>query len=279
MFVETRGDEDDVAEAIGDIDGIATFSRCWRCSLDEIESVVVERAATRMRRGGSFRVEVKHSGEHEVDSIEMAARLGEAILASCPSCRVDLTKPDVVVGVEIRSSDCYVFDSIRQGIGRREPRELPAGEPRFVVDQMLGRLVTWLRLAGFDALYLRDVPDSVLLRVARRQGRTLLTRDRELATHRSAPVLLITSDTPEEQLREVLSRLGLEVEEHRVLSRCAVCNRLVEPVNKEEIRSQVPEVAYRLYDEFTRCPGCGRIYWKGAHYARILDTLESIGPD
>jgi uncharacterized protein with PIN domain len=39
---------------------------------------------------------------------------------------------------------------------------------------------------------------------------------------------------------------------------------------------------FRFYEElndtFTRCAGCGRIYWKGTHYERLLRYLVPFTP-
>src|SRR3989337_2369924 len=51
----------------------------------------------------------------------------------------------------------------------------PAGETRFVVDVMLGKLARWLRALGYDTLYFRDATDSRLLGIALRERRQLLT--------------------------------------------------------------------------------------------------------
>ena len=48
---------------------------------------------------------------------------------------------------------------------------------RFVVDCMLGKLAKWLKILGFDALFFSKIEDEELLALARKEGRTLLTRD------------------------------------------------------------------------------------------------------
>ena len=53
---------------------------------------------------------------------------------------------------------------------------------RFLCDEMLVRLARLLRAAGYDT-YLASggEPDANLLRIAREEGRMLLTRDKRLA--------------------------------------------------------------------------------------------------
>lgn len=273
VFVDSEVDATDV---IGETEGITSFSPCHRCDLTELDAAVVERAAELLPGGGSFQVRVKRIGTHEFGSRELVRRLSESIRRRLPSAVVELEHPDAVIGVEVRQHDCYVFDTVLPGIGWRAREPMSPSPDRFVVDQMLGPLTRWLRLLGFDAIYFRDVADSVLLRVARKQGRMVLTRDRELAAQQSAPVLLLANEDLDAQLREVVERLDLEISRSRMFTRCAICNVVLEPVDKQAVRDDVPAEALRVFDEFTRCPQCKRIYWKGGHYERILHSLEGL---
>jgi hypothetical protein len=54
-------------------------------------------------------------------------------------------------------------------------------EPRFLLDGMLGSLARWLRIMGYDALYVRDASDADMLARLVGNDRTLLPRDRQLA--------------------------------------------------------------------------------------------------
>ena len=75
---------------------------------------------------------------------------------------------------------------------------------RFVADAMLGRLAKWLRFLGYDVLYLPDIHDAELIRIAREQDRCLLTRDTRLARRKGIPhCLLVFSNDPPGQLREL----------------------------------------------------------------------------
>lgn len=146
---------------------------------------------------------------------------------------------------------------------------------RLVADAMLGRLAKWLRALGYDTVYWRG-DDAGLLRLAIGEGRLLLTRDTRLHSRMPpAQCLFIESDHYDEQLEQVVGRLGAPL---RLGSRCLRCNRSLESVSKAELRGQVPEFVWHHHDRFTRCPGCGRIYWEGTHYARITETLRRVTP-
>ena len=152
-----------------------------------------------------------------------------------------------------------------------------AGEaPRFLVDGMLGRLARWLRLLGYDAEYANDVPDSDIVRRARAEGRIVLTCDTGLARRRALRVLLIRGERVDEQLAQVVAALGLVFD--GALTRCPVCNMLLDDVAREAVRQRVPPYVYGTQRGFRQCPGCGRVYWRGTHWQRIWAAIERATP-
>ena len=59
--------------------------------------------------------------------------------------------------------------------------------PRFLCDEMLGRLCRYLRAAGYDALLANGGrSDSELLRQCREEGRYFLTQDQLIREHKAA---------------------------------------------------------------------------------------------
>ncbi len=159
-------------------------------------------------------------------------------------------------------------------------REEPLREPRFVLDQHLGRLAAYLRALGFDTLYRNDYDDPELAETSDREGRTLLTRDRGLLKRRRVTHgYYVRSTDPRQQVSEVARRFDL----YRLIEpfqRCVHCNALLEPVSKAEIADQLQPRTLAYYDEFQRCTGCGRVYWKGSHtehMQRLIDELRCEG--
>jgi uncharacterized protein len=145
--------------------------------------------------------------------------------------------------------------------------ETPA---RFVVDVMLGSLARWLRRLGYDADYANQRTDAELVRIARAEDRTLLTRDQALATRRGIRALLVESQSLDEQLAQVKSAFPLPPGSP---GRCAECNTPLESVTPDEVTGQVPAYIHRQHSHFQRCPGCGRIYWPGSHWEAIQARL------
>jgi uncharacterized protein with PIN domain len=145
---------------------------------------------------------------------------------------------------------------------------------KFLADNMLGRLATWLRLLGYDTAYLPEADDPELARIARAEDRVLLTRDVELTRRRGVRHILIESEKVDEQLQQVFHKLDLTA--RHAFSRCAECNLPLDPVIKEAVHGQVPRYVFQTQDHFLRCPRCQRVYWRGTHWARMLARIEDL---
>ena len=143
---------------------------------------------------------------------------------------------------------------------------------RFVIDRHLGKLATFLRLAGFDALMFDE--DGVSAQTAARQGRVALTRDlgllkRKVIRHG----YWVRHTDPEAQFAEVLGRFDL-ADRTTPFTRCLCCNEPVTSIAKDELSNRVPAQSRACFDEFHECRACGRVYWRGSHYAHLRLVLE-----
>jgi len=153
-------------------------------------------------------------------------------------------------------------------------RPHPLRQVRFVLDGHLGRLAAYLRMLGFDTLYRNDYDDGRLARISADEHRILLTRDRGLLM-RSAVThgYCVREAAPRRQLMEVVRRFDL-AGCVAPFTRCMVCNELLRDVARETVAERMPPVSRAHYDEVRECPGCGRVFWKGSHYQRMLRLLE-----
>lgn len=145
------------------------------------------------------------------------------------------------------------------------------GPPPLLLDAMLGRLARWLRLMGYDAAYIADTDDLEVVRVARAEGRLVLTRDRGLAARRAIRAVLIESQALDEQIEQVVSTLGLPPQPEA--ARCGVCNIPLEGIMPEAARNRVPPYVWRSETAFSECPACKRVYWPGTHWQAIQARL------
>ncbi|MGM0604407.1 MAG: Mut7-C RNAse domain-containing protein [Halobacteriota archaeon] len=149
---------------------------------------------------------------------------------------------------------------------------------RFLLDAMLGTLVTYLRMCGYDTAYAleRDAEaDDRLRAIAERENRTLVTRDRSLARRTDGAVVL-TSRAIDGQLAE-LAAAGVDLSLPSEPRRCSTCNGRLATFDEDSDTSTNPPPEHvpddrRLY----RCLECGQLYWKGSHWDAVADRIADV---
>jgi len=146
--------------------------------------------------------------------------------------------------------------------------------PRFLCDEMLGRLCRYLRAAGYDTLFANNGhQDRDLLRQCHEEGRYFLTQDQLVREHKAArDIALILPQGDTDQLAAVLgARFQLDWLSH-AFTRCLQDNTLLLAANTTAA-ARVPQDARRPDEPLTVCPACGRVYWRGSHYKRMHARL------
>jgi uncharacterized protein with PIN domain len=151
---------------------------------------------------------------------------------------------------------------------------------KFLCDDNLGKLASYLRILGFDTHFDEDIDDATLLKIASAEKRLLLSRDTKLSS-RTHPYgfLLIEDDAPLRQLNLVVTELDLKIDPENLFDRCSKCNRVCETVDKDMISEEVFPFILKTQDIIKQCLSCGRYYWKGSHYKEILRKLISAIPE
>ena len=147
---------------------------------------------------------------------------------------------------------------------------------KFLADGMLGKLTRWLRMLGQDVEYSTQLGDRELLAMAKTENRVLLTKDFELyqrAIARGIDAFYIEGKTEAERLAELAKRYGLPLEVNMEESHCPRCNTKLNAATKDEVKNDVEKNTYLYYDRFWKCPNCGHVYWQGAHWKQINNTL------
>ncbi len=148
---------------------------------------------------------------------------------------------------------------------------------RFVADGMLGSSARWLRMLGYDVKYCNDALDDDLLRVAEHENRVLLTRDAELFRRACAAGLraaFVEGGSEAERLASIARCFDIRLEVDMSVTRCPVCDSPLKKVGREAVLDRVESGTLRHYSEFWLCEGCGKVYWRGGHWAKITEILN-----
>lgn len=171
------------------------------------------------------------------------------------------------------------LSAITQDGDRVAVHPIPDGcpvEPRFLLDNHLGRLAAYLRILGFDCLYQTDYDDAEMADILQRDERILLSRDRRLLMRRVVTYgYCLRSLDSLGQLSEVVQRFGL-ARSLTPFHRCVRCNQPLEPVSKEAILDRLEPLTRQYFDEFHICPACKQIYWKGSHYEHMTEVIRRV---
>jgi len=153
--------------------------------------------------------------------------------------------------------------------------EIAEQAPRFAADRMLIRLARWLRLMGADVICDPALSGAEILRLAREQGRPLLTRDKRLRT--AADVLYVEGHLFRDQIREVLERYPFDPRRF-AFTRCSSCNLILKQVPRAAVARRVPPFIYATHEKFAVCEQCNRVHWDASHVERAMREIEALTP-
>ncbi len=153
-------------------------------------------------------------------------------------------------------------------------------ELKFIVDNNVGKLAKWLRIMGYDTVFFDDIDDSRMVAEALAESRVILTRDTEimkrgLVTSGRLKAILISSEEPEKQMRQVIKTLNLDCQ-FRPFVLCLECNQPLVEKNKDQVKDRVPPYVFQTKSQYVECPACHRIYWRGTHWQAMTKKLEKL---
>ena len=155
-------------------------------------------------------------------------------------------------------------------------REHPLRATRFIADAHLGGLAHLLRLTGFDTLYDNHYADDEIERIAGREHRIVLTRDRELLKRRTITHgCFVHALKPALQIAEIFERLDL-ARSARPFTLCLECNTPLRAIDKALIEDRLPEGVRERHERFSTCDGCQRIFWEGSHWQRMRRLVDTL---
>jgi len=134
---------------------------------------------------------------------------------------------------------------------------------RFLVDLMLMRLGRWLRLLGQDVARPEGESDAELLLQAKKESRTIITRDKGLfqaCPGAGVKCMLIRSSAISDQLLEMADAgVALRLDPQR----CTLCNGLLEEKEMHGMKKW-------------QCRACKKLYWEGGHWQKMERMLQAI---
>ena len=154
----------------------------------------------------------------------------------------------------------------------------PRAETQFITDRMLGTLSRYLRFMGYNTVSANGFAegnakeDTLLLNLATRENRILLTRDTELAMRGKGQAVLVKSDEVMEQVQQLIDR-GLIVR-RLMMTRCSLCNTVLREATLPEITSADYAPRDKNGLTFCWCEQCSKLYWNGSHGRHISDRIE-----
>lgn len=158
---------------------------------------------------------------------------------------------------------------------------MPSNEarPKFIVDANVGKLARWLRMLGYDTVFINDIADSELVSIAFREKRVIVTKDtqimlRRVVTGGRIKAILIEDDDPRDQFCQLIRAVKLD-QEHK-FTRCLECNQPLEPRGSEEVEGLVPPYVFKTQTQYHQCPACRRIYWRATHWQHMSQVLDRL---
>jgi thiamine biosynthesis protein ThiI len=165
FFLETDAPADQVRSALSATFGITWFVEVLsvRKDMEEIEAAALRIAsrAAEERGARTFKVEAKRLDKgFPLRSYDIACALGNAVIGANPGLRVDVSRPDFLISVEIREEEAILY-----GPEERGPGGLPlgtAGRGLLLlsggIDSPVAGWLTAKRGLGLEGIYFHAYP-------------------------------------------------------------------------------------------------------------------------
>ena len=93
--------------------------------------------------------------------------------------------------------------------------------------------------------------------------------------HEVAHGIFVRKGPVVEQAKKIVDFLDIK-DSVKPFSRCLRCNSLLAAIAKEKIEDRIPPKAKQVYNEYTYCKTCNKIYWRGTHCAAMKELIDEI---
>ena len=166
MYIEfLDSDLDDIKKIIDRIFGIHMYhiASIVDTNIDVIKTSVLE--IMKNEKFETFKVETKRSDKSfEIHSQDMNRVLGGVILKNIDTSRVDVHNPDILVTVEIREKNTYIYLNSYKGSGGYPVGTQPKGMLMLSggIDSPVAGYLAMKRGVKFDAVYFEAIPHTSL---------------------------------------------------------------------------------------------------------------------
>ena len=166
MYIEfLDSDLDNIKKIIDKVFGIHMYhiAHIVDTNIDVIKDGVLE--ILREQKFNTFKIETKRSDKSfEINSQEMNRVLGGVILKNINNIKVDVHNPDLLVTVEIREKNTYIYLNSYKGSGGYPVGTQPKGMLMLSggIDSPVAGYLAMKRGVKFDAIYFEAIPHTSL---------------------------------------------------------------------------------------------------------------------
>jgi uncharacterized protein len=145
---------------------------------------------------------------------------------------------------------------------------------RFICDAMLGKLVKYLRILGFDTIYVTFAEEFD--KYKNENNPPIFFTKRKMQKPSFSNCIYIESNNVIDQLAEIKNIIEPHIDKNTMMKRCIKCNTLLSNAKKDYIEGLVPEFIFHKYDTFKICPLCRKVFWNGSHAAHMRKWIKTI---
>jgi hypothetical protein len=145
---------------------------------------------------------------------------------------------------------------------------------RFLCDVMLGKLAKYLRILGFDTIYIKSA--VMLDRYRYENNPPVFFTKRRVQKSSYSNCIYINSNSTIDQLKEIKNIIEPYIDKNATVKRCIRCNSPLNVVKKDDIEGLVPEFIFHTNDIFRFCPLCNKVYWEGSHIEHMGKWVKEI---
>ena len=132
-------------------------------------------------------------------------------------------------------------------------------------------------MLGVDAVYFTQTDVSMLIEKAYQEKRIILSRNTKLKhIDGLTDFFFIMMSNQIRQLSEVLKYFKIRITHDHLFTRCLTCNQKLIVGNHEDIKGKVPPYILGIHKEFSLCPQCKKVYWKGTHLKKMKEIIWKV---